>query len=283
MLNAFLLITIILFISGQNVTKKFYTRRCGSGGVYLFNTILSAAAMLFFVVTSSGLHFRLALIPYALAFGIAYLIGSVFAVLALAEGSLSLSALLISYSLMLPTLYGLLFLDDPIGIGLFPGIGLLLISLLLINKKDGEIKLSLKWFIYVGLAFLGNGFCTIFQKMQQVAFNGAYKNETMILALAFVTLAMALFSLITERKELRKFARHAWLPSLLCGIFNGIVNLFVMILSGRMAASMMFPLISAGGIVLTFLISKFVYKERLTKTQYIGFTLGTAAVVLLNL
>lgn len=283
MLNAFLLITIILFISGQNVTKKVYTKKCGSGGVYLFNTILSASALLFFIVTSDGLHFRLALIPYALAFGLAYIIGSVFAVLAYAEGSLSLSALLISYSLMLPTLYGLLFLEDPIGNGLFPGIGLLLLSLLLINKKDGEIKLSLKWFIYVGLAFLGNGFCTIFQKMQQVAFDGAYKNEMMIIALAFVALSMGVLSICTERKGLKTYARHGWMPSLLCGIFNGIVNLFVMILSGRMSSSVMFPLISSGGIVLTFLISKFIYKETLTKTQYIGFALGTSAVVLLNL
>ena len=58
---------------------------------------------------------------------------------------------------------------------------------------------------------------------------------------------------------------------------------FVMIRSGRLAVSLMFLLISAGGLVITYLVSRFIYKEKLTKIQFIGFVLGLSAVVFLNI
>ena len=64
---------------------------------------------------------------------------------------------------------------------------------------------------------------------------------------------------------------------------NGIVNLFVMILSGKMPVALMFPLISAGGIIVTYIVSRFFYKEKLTKMQFAGFILGIASVVFLHI
>jgi N-acetylglucosamine-6-phosphate deacetylase len=43
------------------------------------------------------------------------------------------------------------------------------------------------------------------------------------------------------------------------------------------------PTISAGGIVLTFIIAVCVYRERLSRSQLAGYILGTVSVVLLNL
>ena len=105
----------------------------------------------------------------------------------------------------------------------------------------------------------------------------------MIVALAIVTLVMLVMSLWKERKHVRQYAATGWHRALLCGILNGMVNLFVMILSGRIPVSLMFPLISAGGLVLTYTVSKLLYKEKLTKIQFVGFLLGLAAIVFLNL
>ena len=203
-------------------------------------------------------------------------------VLAIAYGSLSLTSLFISYSLMIPTFYGLI-IGDSIGKGFIPGMILLVISLFLTNKSDEKAKISFKWIIFVVLSFVGNGMCTVVQKIQQVASNGAYKNEFMIVALAIVTLVMLIMTLFKEGKEIKFYAKSGWHLALICGLLNGMVNLFVMILSGRMAVSLMFPLISAGGLVVTYLVSKFCYKEKLTKMQFIGFLFGLAAVVFLNI
>ena len=67
------------------------------------------------------------------------------------------------------------------------------------------------------------------------------------------------------------------------GVANGIVNLLVMVLTGVIPNAILFPSISAGGIVLGFLIAVVIYKERLSKKQLIGYAIGTISVVLLNL
>lgn len=119
--------------------------------------------------------------------------------------------------------------------------------------------------------------------MQQVAFQGAYKNEFMIAALAMVFAALLTMTLLKERKEVKVYARAGAHLALICGLLNGTVNLFVMILSGRMPVSLMYPLMSAGRLMVTYLVSRFLYKETLSKTQFIGFLAGLGAVVCLNL
>lgn len=281
-MNYFYLISIILAFSMQDVMKKAYTKK-NSGGVFFFSVLTSLSAALFFVITSGGLEWNYKVMPYALAFAAGYSIVIVFGVLALRYGSLSLTSLMISYSLMIPALYGLIFLNEPTSFGFWPGVMLLVISLILINKRDERAPISWRWLICALLAFLGNGFCTVFQKMQQMAFNGAYKNEFMIMALFVVAVILGIFSFNREKEHISKYAKNGWYFGVLSGIFNGITNLFVMILSGRMSASLMFPLISAGGIIITYIISKTVYKEELTRRQFAGFILGVASVIFLNL
>ena len=282
-MNAILLISIILGVSAQNIIKKPYTQKSDGKGAFIFGTMSSFAAMLFFVISSGGFKWEAGIIPYALGFALSYGMATVFSVLATANGSLSLTALIISFSLMIPTFYGLIFLNDPISVGLVPGLALLATSLVLINKKSDSVKITRKWLVYVFLAFVGNGMCSTVQKMQQVAFDGAYKNEFMIIALASVVIGLLIVSLISEHTTIIKCVKVGWYLALPCGIMNGVVNLFVMLLSARMPVSLMFPLVSAGGIVITYFVSRFVYKEKLTKVQLIGFVLGVGSVILLNI
>ena len=79
-----------------------------------------------------------------------------------------------------------------------------------------------------------------------------------------------------------KYVKAGWHLAVACGIANGIVNLFVMGLSNMMPVSVMFPIILAGGIIITYIISRFFYKEKLTKVQFIGFLTGIASVVFLS-
>lgn len=282
-MSAFYLISIILGVAFQNVVRKPYTDKTQGKGVYFFGFLVSLAAMIFFIATSGGLKWNPGLILYGAFFALAYATATVAGTVAVSCGSLSITTLIISYSLMIPAVYGLIFLKDPISFGLIPGLVLLMISLYLINIRGQGAKVTLKWVVAVFLGFFGNGMCSVVQKMQQVKFEGSYKNEFMIVALAMVTVFLGVLVFVRERKEIKSYAKAGWHMALLCGIVNGVVNLFVMILSGIMPVSVMFPMVSAGGIIVTYLVSRFYYKEKLTRTQFIGFVTGIASVVFLNL
>lgn len=280
-LQIVLLISIIVGTSVQQVFKKAYNRRGGTN-VFIFGALTVATAAIFFAATASyPMHFSWGLLPHAVGFAAAYLCATVFTMLAINEGSLSLTSLAISFSLLIPTVAGLIFYGEPLTVWFFIGLGLLLISLVLINIKGGEIKITLKWGIYVILAFIGNGACSAVQTDYSKT-HQAGKSEFMIIALSIVFLVLLILSLIKERGSIISTVKGNWYFMLLCGVANGAVNLFVILLSAHMAASIMFPLISAGGIVLTSLISIFLYREKLSLSQYIGMVLGIGAIVFLN-
>lgn len=282
-MNALYLISIIVSIAFQNVLKKQYNEKTSGRGVYIFNGMSAVAALVFFAVTSDVCEFPAGLLPYAATFAASYAVALAAITIAIGCGSLSVTSLIFSFSLLIPTVYGILFLKEPIGAGFLPGLVLLTVSLFLVNQKSDHTKISLKWCISVFLAFVGNGMCSVIQKKQQMEFDGNYKGEFMIEALVMVAIILGIFAVLYERKNGKTYIKKGWALAILCGIMNGIVNLFVMILTARMPVSLMFPLISAGGIVVTYLASRTIYKENLTKSQLIGFLLGIGAIIFLNL
>lgn len=279
-----LLIAIIVLVMLQQVAKKNFNIRTHGKGAYLFTGMSALSAAVFFVCSAGfKLDMNPALIPYSIGFAVTYGMTVMFSMIALNYGSMSLTSLVTSYSLIIPTFYGLLFLGDPSGPFLYVGLVLLFASLTLINLRKGDMKISGKWFFYAVLAFAGNGICSTVQKQQQLDFDGAYKSEFMIIALLMVSAACFILAYAKEKENIVSFFKKGTIWMVLCGAFNGACNLFVMMLSALMAASLMFPLISAGGIILTYIVSRFAYKEKLSLNQNIGVVLGVAAVIFLNL
>lgn len=131
------------------------------------------------------------------------------------------------------------------------GIVLLVASIYLLNKKDETITFSIGWLIWVAVAYIGNGCCSTVQKMQQVKFDGGYKNELMIYALFAMTVIFMVMGVVIG-KELWKETKATALYGLSKGLANGVVNYLVMMLQGMLHTALLFPLISAGGIVVAF-------------------------------
>ncbi len=283
-MNILLIVMTVILMSLQSVFQKQYNLKTKTPNAFLFSSATALFAMVFFVISAGfKLDFSLAVLPYSIGFAVAYAAANVSMILAVRCGSLAITNLILAYSLIIPTLYGIVFLKDDIGVNTYFGIALLLISLLLLNAKDGEenTKFSIKWLVFAILAFAGNGMCSTVQKMQQSAFDGSFKSEFMIVALAIVVVIMLVAAFMKKgvRSELKGCAKYA-VP---CGLANGGVNLLVMILTGMVASAILFPTISAGGIVLSFIISVFFYKEKLSKMQMAGYAIGIISVILLNL
>ena len=284
MINGFLLFLIVCALSAQNILKKAFGLRV-TGGVYSFSAISVCFALLVFILTSGGqFHFSFSLFLYSLGFAVAYCTAVVSSMQALLCGSLSLTALICQYALIIPTFYGIFFLSEKTDLLLFIGLLLLFISLLLTNLSGKkEKKPSLRWVLFVSLAFLGNGFCSTFQTAQQNAFDGQYRSEFMIMALVVTLLFLLAVVFLRERKEMKAVLQKGTGLGAFCGLFNGLVNFLVLYLAPRMSASVMFPVIAAGGVALTALVAIAYYREKLSARQWVGVVLGMGAIVLLNL
>ena len=195
LVSSLLLTATVFGCTIQQVAKKAYNRKV-SGGTFTFTALSIVFALIVFLISSGGkFDFNSAIILYAIGFALSYSAASIGSFLAISTGPISITSLIVQYSLIIPTLHGLIFLGEfekKNPIFLFSGLGLLLISLFLVNmeKKGEEKKISLKWIVFAILAFVGNGACSTVQKVQQIEFNKAYKSEFMIIALiiSFVVL-----------------------------------------------------------------------------------------------
>ncbi|MBE6644672.1 MAG: hypothetical protein E7612_04740 [Ruminococcaceae bacterium] len=283
-MNAIFLACAAIGISAQGVIKKYYSNKAEGRGVQIFGAVSVLFACLFFLFTSGfKLNFTADVLPYTLGFALSYGAATVTSFLSIKLGSLSLTSLISSYSLIIPTFFGLFFLDEEASVFFFIGLFLLLVSLFLINCKKSDVKITLGWLVSVLIAFFSNGICSLCQNLQQRTFAGQYKNEFMIVALGSVFLTLLICSLFTERSDVAFCLKRGSHLMAMCGIANGLVNLFVMILATRMNASIMFPVISAGGIILSWSVSRFLYEERLAAKQNLALVSGIAAVVFMNL
>ncbi len=281
-----ILVAVILGIPLQSVMIKQNDKRGDSGASLWFTAVTAICAMAVFIV-AEGMSFTFSrdFIPYSVGFAISYGLTFICNIAALASGPMSLTLLLQSYSLLIPAFYGIVFLNEEVRPMLIIGIALLALCLFLtyFEKKGKGEKITLRWLIFALLAFFGNGMCSVIQKMHTTTLGDKYSNEFMIVALSLIAVGFAVAALIKQRQSFKPFMRRGWYFGALCGLFNGGVNMGVIMLSSMMAASLQFPMISGGSILASALFSVLLYKEKLTVRQWCGFGVGVLSVVFLNL
>ena len=276
-----LLTAAVVFAAGQNVAKKSYQHKTERSTMFFFPLVASLTALLLFVLLSKfQLCFTLDLLPYSIGFAVSYACALCGSVLAMKYGSMAITLLASSYSLVIPTLYGVTVLRETMDALMIVGFVALLISLFLIRKPARHEKLDGKFFLCLVLSFFGNGFCSVVQKMQQIASAGKQKSEFMILSLGLCVLFLLIGVLAKKEKPLSP--RTEWPFGILCGACNGLMNYSVLVLTGLLPNVILYPSISAGGVVVGFLIATLGYKERLCTRQYAGYAMGLISILLLS-
>ncbi|MBE6616435.1 MAG: hypothetical protein E7627_00615 [Ruminococcaceae bacterium] len=234
---------------------------------------------------------------YSLGFAICYVGGTVFSILAISSGPFAITSLVMSYSLMLPTLWSLIFYtnDNSPSVFVILGIVFMCISLFLVRNKnaDDNMKITPRWIIFVIINFVSNGGCNIFQTI----FNEENKKNNIViepykfllvsmsLVLVAFIIIVSVYVIVNRKKNLEK-PNIKQLIGYGCatGISNTIANTLVLLVAGiTIPAYILFPLDTVGQLTLIFLVSVMFFKEKYTRLQYVGYFIGMASVVLLNI
>lgn len=287
MINYLLIAVVVVLVYAQNILNKKYALLTQSyaDADRVFNLTVALSALTVFIIMSyKGIQYNKETIFMSLLFSAGYLSAIMFLFLAIKEGPLSLSALIFSYSLLIPALFGAVFLNERLKALGYAGIVLLIISLYLINAKNKtEKSVSIKWIVFIAIAALGNGVCSSVQKYHQTLFPSMYRTEFMMFALVVVSVVFLIRFFAGGTKDTKTIVKSAGIYPLLAGLSNAAVNVIMLTLSSKLPAVIMFPLISGGGIVLTFITAVAIFKEKLHIKQYIGSIAGLIAVILLSI
>jgi len=282
----FLLFVIIIAVGVQSIFRKEFNIKTdgAQSAPYVFNLLAAAAAVIFLMFFGlADYTFHLPTLIYSLFFGAMFEVAVVTILYALMYGSLSLTSLLLSYSIILPAIYGILFLGEPFRITTAVGLLLLVVSLYLFNKKNETLKITKKWLFYITLLFISNGACSIIMKVHAVKYPDMYQTEFLGTAMLFVALINAVILIFVKKGGIGNAFRRGCYLAAPNGICNVGANLLLMMLSSAIPASIVFPVVAAGGIVTAYVISRFMYKEKMSAIQNIAFIISLISITVLNL
>lgn len=270
---------------GEGVAIKKYNAKHTAGGMF-FTGILSLFALVFFAVSDrNGFLFPKEMFPYAIAYGLIYCIAYWLTFVALVHGSFTMSMLIISYSLVFPIVYGIVWLHDPVTMFTWIGFALLMVSLFLVRgkKEEKKTKFSATWLVAIIITMVGNGLLAIIQKVEQIRFNNSCNNEFMMVALGISAAVLLIGGLVKDHKDIKEILRYGVPYAGSAGVANGLNNLLGIYVNNLLPLSIVAPLNAGVKIVLSFLTAQFLFKEKYLKRQIVGVAIGTAALVFLNL
>ncbi len=289
---------LVLYVSmnsSQFIFSSLYNRRQKNADPYLCTLLIGATVLLFYAIYG---QFRFSYddttLLYGLLFGGAYCIGYIFQIKALKVGSVSLTSLLLSYSLLVPILFGVIYYHDSVGVPFWIGLGLLLVALFLVNYNPADKSASstdkkqkILWLVFAMLSFCGNALCIICSTMQQKLTGGGHRFEFMTYAMAVVIIVNLTLTLINNRKTGATLPslKRGWWCAVILGLLNGATNLCYMVLAanGTIPVALLNSINSAGSLLLAFLLARFIFKEKLRPLQLVGFIIGVCSVVLFTL
>ncbi len=273
----------------EGVIIKKYNGKYNSGS-FIFTAMISFFSMSFFLLSDlitdpQKLTIPAELLPYALIAGVWYCAATILTYIALQIGSFVISLLIVSYSIVFTTAYGIIFLDEPTTVFTWLGFALIAVSLFLLRgKSDGEKKkFSFTWLICIGISCVGNGAFAIISRMQQIRFDNSVTNEFMVIALTLSAVTLGVFGIVKEKKQAWTSFKTCLPYAIGAGMSNGMTNMMALVVNTLIPISIAAPMRSAVKNILSMGVSMAIFKEKFLTRQIIGVVLGAAAVVFLNL
>ncbi len=255
--------------------------------VTMVSTFVTTVMMLFLWVTDpQGSVFTL---QVGLGFGIAAVSSTLFSNLAITEGPISLTRILLNLSTLITALSGWIFWDESFSVLMAVGLLLLVVSFVLCVGKDRESgkKGSGKWLLYLCLSIFSSAGIGLLQKVHQMS---AHADELYYLLFISFVIASA-FSAVMYLLSRGKKEERAALPGipisffaaacLICGIGNGLNFVLNTYLCGVMRSAVFFPIVNGIPLLAILVLSFLFFREKLEKRQLVGFIVGSAAMVCL--
>ena len=285
----FYLILAVMTCSSSSICGKLFHKQVGAykdSGIF-YNFILLASVFVGWgVLFAMSPSFDAGVLLYSVLFAACYAACQFGTIQALRHGPATLTALFNSLSLILTAIWGLIFWHAPLTVLVVMGLILVVcsITLCVYTKSDEEKSISVKWLLYATLALLGNAGCSIVQRTQQMQYDGQHGNMLMLFATGLCALLYLLIYLRSDKSDTKPMLkRSGWVP-VCAAVCNLILNLTVILMASTdLSPSLIYPLIGVGGLSIVTVFSLVVFKEKMSRRQWLGVAIGAIAVVLLSL
>ena len=281
---------IIFLYSFQTLFCKMFSDRY-PGKPHLSSPIFCILQAVFITLTTyafNGFHFFVS--PLSLFLGIlnAMILFGYNTSLIKAGALGSYAFLSVSYlygAIIVPSLYGILFLKEAVTPLKVIGIILMLLACVFMNLEDIKLKgNSITYYIFCLLLFLFNGaYCTII-KMQTIYHNE--EKQSMIMMTFAIMGIIAILDLIHKEKgstlQAFKLDKKCLPPLILCLISATLAINLLMYVLPLIDTAILYTVQNGGVLILSALYSVFLFREQLSSKKVVGIIIAVISITILS-
>ena len=281
-----ILYTILLFNILIVVFKMFEKYNVDNLQALIINYITAGVCSYLFLEQEISLDIVLNSdwIYHAIIIGTLFIIVFNFYAYGIQKVGISISTVTNKMSLIIPVCAALFLYPETESFTYLKGIAffLALLGIYLSSTNGGKLSFDKKYLWLILLVFIGQGLSdSIFNDFAQKFPNeGGY---LFFMALFFMATVSGI--LILTGKSFNK-KNSLQLKSVFWGIVFGVPNFFSLVFFlkalGNMESSIVFPLVSMGVVVSSSLIGLFLFKEKLSKRNWIGILLSLCAIYIFS-
>lgn len=278
-----LLLLAVLCFAAQFVFTKLYEgaiRQSATTSLVMLAVTSTIGFLLFFAVSGFRIQFSPTSTLWALALAVVMIPYYMLGIKVLSLGSLAIySMFMMLGGMLVPFFYGVLFLKEPVTPG--KGLGTLLLTICIILQavlptaatgKQNKGKQGLFFLLCIVIFFI-NGFTGVIAKAHEISAAPVAEASFTSLSCGFTAL-LSLGMLLLPTKEAKGAAIQAALtkkPLLIMAALGtaAYTGSFLHLMAAEtVPASVQFPLVSGGVIILSALVSAFLFKEKVTRQEW---------------
>ena len=307
-MTALLVALMVLLYSFQSLFCRLFSESYQQKDAGIVSTVFSISYGVFAGVATmfvAGFQFSFSAITLICGLGNALmlLIYNTAMIQASRQGSYSFQMLCMLYgAIILPMIHEALFMGKTLQPLQLAAIGIMLVSLVLMNLQGLSLKGNSKGFLFWCLMlFLSNGFYSILMNVQQaertalqaeavaqsLPIPGMERNEMIILTFLGMAVMYTIYQLIKDPKALKegfKIPKKPLLYLLVCCLSATVaVHLVLLVLPRLNNATVLFTIDNGSGVVLAALYSLIFFKEKISEVQWAGISLAMVSIIMLSL
>ena len=288
----YLLISLMCIFAVAKITLQSDFSKKSDKSLYdnvFYNMLMFLVAALFFSpFLLNGSIQRLTLVQ-GVIMGVLSVIFQFFYICAFSKGKITLTVIINNFSMLLPIGVSYYMFNEPLGFMKIIGILLALVSLVLVTSKGKKDTISKRsdnilWLVFMVLVFLSNCFISVNQKIySKIAPNLqifdfvaiAYISATVISAVILIVIRF----LNNQKKS--NLSSKMLISGASAGVIIGIFQCLNTYAASVIDGAVLYSSYNCVTSILSAAVGRILFKERLSKKQFIGVIIGILCIVFL--
>lgn len=299
----FVLIAVMRAV--QRVCSKVSSREISDGATFFgYGTLYMSAASAFALVTLfiTGFYgFNLATIVCSFLSALLFAADLFSSIEAIKGCSLTVASMAAFGGLVISVVVSYFWFGEGISIWQIAGLVAFFVAAYLLSpsKKEENKKFTAKTLIMLAVSFLSNGFVMVIQKYFSLKVENGNVALFSLLTFVFCALVMAVSYIVSSLKNRaaatadeneesgkRRLFKPLSRPLIICGLLLAlalfVINLLITEMGKTVSSVVLFPVSSAIGLIVTALVGRIAFNEKLSVKNLIGLALGVAAIVVIS-